>query len=148
MTHYVLGFAFDNFLRIALIKKDRPDWMAGKWNGIGGKVEEGEQISAAMVREFAEETGVHSSESVWQHFATLIDKTSGTKISCFVTIWKPEDLDLVRTVESEEIRIFDGDVLIQENLELMNNLRWLIPMSLCLGDNEIPARIEFSGAVS
>jgi 8-oxo-dGTP diphosphatase len=143
MLTYVLGFAFDSNMRLVLIKKDRPEGMAGKWNGIGGKVEEGETPINAMTREFAEETGVHSPAEVWQHFATLTNKLAGFTMVCFVTVWKPEDLDLVRTVETEEVRIFDGDVLVQPDLPLMANLRWLVPMSLCLGENEIPANIEF-----
>lgn len=144
MQRYVLGFAFDSNCRVALVRKDRPQWMAGKWNGIGGKIEPGEPAIAAMVREFAEETGVHSPESVWQHFATMRDVNGGHEIVCYVTLWNPEDLDLVRTMESEEIRIFDGDLLTRDDIPMMSNLRWLIPMSLTLAENEIPALIEFA----
>jgi hypothetical protein len=35
---YVLGFMFDEELRnVALIRKIKPKWQEGKWNGIGGK---------------------------------------------------------------------------------------------------------------
>lgn len=37
MTFYVAGLAFSTDLQhVALIKKNRPDWQAGKFNGIGG----------------------------------------------------------------------------------------------------------------
>jgi len=54
---YVLGFMFDrDYAEVALILKNRPAWQAGKWNGIGGKIEGDETPHAAMVREFTEET--------------------------------------------------------------------------------------------
>lgn len=144
MKSYVLGFAFDTDCRVALVKKDRPEWMAGRWNGIGGKIEADEDPIAAMVREFAEETGVKSAPMVWQHFATLDDAVLGYRVYCYVTVWPPESLDLVRTVESEEIRIFGGDVLLQPDIDLMPNLRWLMPMSLSLSDTDIPLFISYA----
>lgn len=56
---YVTGFLFgDDGSDVLLIRKTRPEWQAGKLNGIGGKVEDGECPASAMSREFAEETGV------------------------------------------------------------------------------------------
>lgn len=55
---FVLGFCFDfGYHNVLLIEKNRPPWQAGKLNGIGGKIEEGESPAAAMAREFREETG-------------------------------------------------------------------------------------------
>jgi 8-oxo-dGTP pyrophosphatase MutT (NUDIX family) len=57
MMRYTLGFCFDQECKVvALIKKARPDWMRGKLNGIGGKVEAGEDHLSGHVREFGEET--------------------------------------------------------------------------------------------
>lgn len=142
MQEYVLGFAFDNNLRVALVKKNRPDWMAGKWNGIGGKIEPNESAIAAMVREFNEETGLLTTDQTWQHFATLRDQKLGYLVVCFITILKPETLDLVRTTETEEIRVFT-QVLDDPDVDLMPNLRWLIPMSLTLGENDIPVLVDY-----
>lgn len=72
MKKYVLGFAFDEALRqVALIVKARPDWQAGKLNGLGGKIEQGETPLQAMSREFREEAGVSTTESEWKLFAVL-----------------------------------------------------------------------------
>ena len=56
---YVLGFAFDEEMESVLMveKQHGPAINIGKLNGIGGKVEGGESMDAAMVREFKEETG-------------------------------------------------------------------------------------------
>lgn len=56
---------------VLLIKKNRPDFQKGKWNGIGGKLEPGETPIQAMVREFWEETGLQTLEGYWVHTITL-----------------------------------------------------------------------------
>lgn len=56
---YVVGFMFDPSLQLVLlIRKNRPDWQAGRLNGIGGKIEDGEASIDAMIREFKEEAGL------------------------------------------------------------------------------------------
>lgn len=55
---YSLGFLFSEDLKhVVLIRKVRPAFQKGKLNGIGGKIEPGENHLAAMIREFREETG-------------------------------------------------------------------------------------------
>lgn len=62
---YVCGFAF-NGPHVALILKNRPAHLAGKLNGIGGKLEEGDSSpEAAMAREFLEEAGVATTADEW-----------------------------------------------------------------------------------
>ncbi len=58
----VVGFYFDNAVtKVALIKKDHPEWQAGKYNGIGGKLEPEDKGSFnAMMREAFEEAGIAS----------------------------------------------------------------------------------------
>ena len=56
MKEYVVGFMFSEE-----ILKNKPDWQAGRLNGVGGKVEPNEYPDQAMVREFEEETGVRTS---------------------------------------------------------------------------------------
>ena len=65
-TEYVLGFAFTKDLKqVALIRKKRPEWQAGKLNGIGGKVNINEVPLLAMVREFQEEACLNTSVLGW-----------------------------------------------------------------------------------
>ena len=62
---YTLGFLFDkNKENILLIQKNRPEWQKGKFNAIGGKVEEDEDVLACMEREFEEETSLKIED--WQ----------------------------------------------------------------------------------
>ena len=56
---------------VALIRKNRPAWQAGKLNGIGGHIEPGEFPIDAMIREFYEETGAKTKMSTWAYVMTL-----------------------------------------------------------------------------
>ena len=92
--NYVLGFMFSprhDF--VVLIKKAKPTWQAGLLNGVGGKIElvpgwrgwllrRREPASRAMVREFWEETGVHTLQAEWQKFCTI--RGNFGEVACFV----------------------------------------------------------------
>lgn len=54
----VLGFGFTPNWRVALARRAHPASQAGKLNGIGGSIKEGEGFTAAMRREFREGTGI------------------------------------------------------------------------------------------
>jgi len=69
-THWVAGFLFRNDgTEVALVLKTRPQWQAGKLNGPGGKIDEGETPEAAMRREFLEEAGADVPD--WKEFLLL-----------------------------------------------------------------------------
>ena len=56
---YVAGFLFNPTMdSVVLVKKNRPEWQKGFYNGVGGHIEQGENPFDAMTREFEEETGV------------------------------------------------------------------------------------------
>ncbi|MCL6417664.1 NUDIX domain-containing protein [Aestuariirhabdus sp. Z084] len=72
MKQYVTGFLFSQDSRqVVLINKINPEWQRGLFNGVGGKIEAGEESAAAMVREFAEETGVIIPETEWIRYAHI-----------------------------------------------------------------------------
>lgn len=72
MKRYVVGFLFDDALAtVCLIAKNRPGWMKGLLNGVGGEIDRPETAAEAMCREFEEEAGVQTPESLWVHVATL-----------------------------------------------------------------------------
>jgi len=125
--HYVAGFAFSkDATTVALIRKNRPAWQAGKLNAIGGHVEPGEIPIEAQVREYWEETGVKSRPEDWTLFAVLQGGgMDGYKVNFYYST--NEDLLKVTSVTDEEIVV----VKWQEKLypcsknDLMHNLRWL-----------------------
>lgn len=72
ISRYCLGFVFDpTRTHVALVRKRRPAWQAGRLNGIGGKVEPGETPLQAMVREFHEEAGVLTAPEQWRCFGLM-----------------------------------------------------------------------------
>lgn len=132
MRKYALGFMFSPDKKsVVLIQKTKPAWQKGKWNGVGGKVEEGELYADTMAREFEEETGVVTVPSDWSRFATMngIDWA----VACFVCF--DERYVNVQTKTEEKIKIADvyRTLYIEAGVSngvLIPNLAWLIPMAL------------------
>lgn len=125
MQEYVCGFAFNNERsRVVLIKKERPEWQRGKWNGVGGKIESIDNSAyAAMAREFVEETGLATDEGAWRRFLVL----RGT--DWIVHFFRAFDvpIDLCRTVTDEVVATMWVFTL---PLNSVPNLHWLIPLAV------------------
>ena len=108
-TQYVMGLIFDTTDRILLIKKKRPNHQVGKWNGLGGKVEDNETITRAMTRETKEEADLDIPESSW----TLMysgSQSSGS-LFVFITYISPEVMDSAKQMTDEIISVFSIDEL-------------------------------------
>ncbi len=120
---YVLGFMFNEEKdKVLLIHKNRPDYQAGKLNGIGGQMEEFDNNNSlhAMIREFKEETGLYIDK--WEKFCEL----SGVNwdIAVFKTIG---NLSQAITITDEEVGTYDINNL---PVNCLTNLKWLIQMAL------------------
>ena len=103
-TSYIMGLIFDTTDRILLIKKKRPTHQVGKWNGLGGKVEDNESITAAMSREVKEEANLDIPETSW----TLMysgSQPSGS-LFVFITYISPELMDSAKQMTDEIISVF------------------------------------------
>jgi 8-oxo-dGTP diphosphatase len=119
---YVCGFAFVND-RVLLSEKKRPTWQAGRLNGVGGHIKEGEYNLQAMRREFQEETGVIALQ--WYNFATL--KSPHFSVHFFYTEADPERLSMASDHTDEHLRwVLPEQVTIHNAIP---NLTWLIPMA-------------------
>lgn len=127
-TEYVCGFFFSHERSmVALIEKRRPDWQKGKFNGIGGKVEPGENKNHAMWREFMEEPGADIAPSKWTHFATLHHLAREGVVHFFRADADPTMPSELRQITDERVLWCPSHYL--AGLPVMNNLRWLIPMA-------------------
>ena len=125
MISYVTGFMFSkNIKNVALIKKIKPTWQKGLYNGIGGKVECNETTSEAMAREFEEETGVKTHPDEWRLY-TIITCPNEYEISFFFMI--SDQAYFVQTIEKEVVSIYQINELPENTIW---NLRWLIPLAL------------------
>lgn len=125
-AEYVVGFAFNvsrNY--VVLIRKARPEWQAGKLNGIGGHVETGESHLIAMVREFYEETGVDTEPNRWERYARLTGLHSGVDFFRFFD----SSISAVRTTTDEPVDIYWVTDVLRDD-DVLPNLKFLIPMAL------------------
>ena len=121
---YVMGLLIDTETnRVALIRKNRPAWQAGRLNAVGGKVEAGEWPIDAMRREFREETGAQVND--WQHIATVLDFTGS------IYVYRHFDttglIDQVMTATDEAVEVHPTD---QPIADLMPLITWLLPLAL------------------
>lgn len=107
MKEYVVTFVFDaDLAKVVLLEKKRgPEALVGLWNGVGGKVERGEYLEEAAIREFAEEAGVVLPSVLYvgvygnEHFTVHIMTT------------QLYDLTPVKQMEEERVQIFPLDNL-------------------------------------
>jgi 8-oxo-dGTP diphosphatase len=127
IQQYVVGFVFSpDHTKVLLIQKNRPAWQRNHYNGIGGKIEEGEEPIEAMVRECNEESGLYIQPMNWKHFAVIVSEERMYRVHCFSTVSAIyEDFE---NKTDEEIAIIDVTAL--WSTPVIPNLRWLIPFAL------------------
>jgi len=133
-TKYVLGFLFSNNKKeVVLIKKNRPLWQKGLYNGVGGHVEDGETPLKAMKREFNEETGVKITK--WTKFAVL--RGMDFEVFCYKSFSdKSKDVE-TRTDEQVSLKYTDRVKL----LPVISNIPWLI--EICLDPDSFVTTIKY-----
>lgn len=136
ITEYSLGFAFSaDRHKMVVITKNRPQWQAGKWNGVGGHIEQGETAIQCMVREFVEETGVKTVEADWRPLA----KFSSNDFIVHSFYMFSDSIHNAKTLTDEEVSIIPVD-LNEIRRFGQSNLPWLISLAL---DADMP-RIDFT----
>ena len=142
MIKYVAGLLFDDdCAQVVLVYKTRgPARLVGKWNAVGGKVEEGEAPLDAMRREFQEEAGVLVS---WTGFLVL--NGDGWTVS-FFHAFNSAAVREARTCEEEEIAVHDIRLVLGDNI--VPNLRWIIPMAFGHLDDHVAAYIVSEAEVA
>lgn len=129
MLRMVVGFLFDpGFFRVALIRKNKPDWQKGKANGIGGKIEAGETPLVAMAREFEEEAGLTCLD--WQQYLRLDSGTNRWELNVFYAVGP---LHEVRTMEEEPVFIAAVPDVLYGRHTTVGNIPWLVAMARAVG---------------
>jgi 8-oxo-dGTP diphosphatase len=125
MTKYVVGFMFSPEKHIVvLIRKNRPEWQAGKLNGIGGKIEPNEAPIDAMVREFREETGVETTTEDWRY---AVGKITGPESEIFIYRAFSSKVWDIQTTTDEDVRRYFVEPV---HPEAVSNLHAIIPALL------------------
>ena len=139
---YVVGYCFDPYFEhVVLIEKARPEWQAGKLNGVGGKIEPKETPRRAMVREFQEEAGVYI--PAWQHIRTekfnwwRVGHSGGlerhpTHVYHFATVATRFQWSEITTMTDEQIVKVALPFGLRTRQRVIYNLRYLVPMAKIL----------------
>lgn len=128
MLRAVCGFYFSSDLsRVVLVKKERPEWQRGLYNGVGGKVEDGEFARDAMAREFEEETGVRV--ETWEPFCRHGHEASLFEVTYFRAFG--DRVYECRTTTDEEVVLENPARPVSRDLWVAN-LAWIIPMAMDL----------------
>ena len=130
---YVLALLFTPDRRqVVLMRKSRPAWQAGRTNAPGGKVLAGETSLQAARREVREETGVDVAR--WEEFLVWEDPIYHMHaVRAFDAA-----AEHARTAEDQDVFLADVSNLPPQ---LIENLRWLIPLALDR-DVAIPVRVK------
>lgn len=125
MKQYCLGFIFDYYNNVVLIKKNKPEWQKGLYNAIGGKIEPKEHALDAMIRECKEETGLDITN--WSIVCYMSRDEGDFAFNMVVYAAMVDDATLAETQEEEEILVINlKDIY---NYPAIENIYWLIPLA-------------------
>lgn len=124
---YVLVIARTPAGDVALVRKNRPAWQAGRLNYPGGKIEEGESPLQAAVREFREETSVALSDTCLRPVAHL---TRHGQFNLFAFATEAEAAADARSETDEAIQLLHESAVRQlTDRDAIENVAWLYAMA-------------------
>ncbi|MEP7087801.1 MAG: NUDIX domain-containing protein [Gemmatimonadota bacterium] len=119
---YVLALLFTaDKKRVVLMQRTRPSWQAGRVNALGGAIVVGESAVEAARREVREEAGVNVAE--WAEVLVWEDAEYRMHVMRAVSELAGE----ARTQEDQVVFLADASAL---PLNVIDNLRWLVPLAL------------------
>ena len=120
---YVIDKEKNKTLMLHRVKKEN-DYHEGKWNGLGGKLEQGESPEDCVIREIKEEAGLTIKSPKMHGFITfpLFDKVDDWYVFIFSAknfegklIDSPEgNLEWIPNDKLTELNLWDGDKIFLE----------------------------------
>ena len=107
-------------------------------NGVGGKVEEGEEFIDAMVREFKEETDLDSLPSDWTNFLTMKSDSFVVEVYKMVTDTTP----IPKSMTDEEVKHYFCITL--SDHKTVSNIPWIIALALDADSARMKTVVHYS----
>lgn len=138
----VAGFLFSG-PRVLLVEKIKPTWQAGLLNGVGGVIDPDETPSAAIEREFCEETGLPPGTLEWRHFCTEKEP-----FGAYVYFYTAHLMDRrrhpwpVHNDVGEHLRWLHHHEILTGKWRTLGNLSWLLPLALDWREFNSPVLVE------
>lgn len=124
-TLYTLGFLFnEQKTKVILITKEKPLWQKDKFNGVGGKVEPGEDPAVGMAREFLEEVDYPHEDPIWKEMGAIT--APDYTVFCYAAIGRT---DAISSKTSEKVVVVPVDTITPLSKDMVENLPWLIGMA-------------------
>jgi 8-oxo-dGTP pyrophosphatase MutT (NUDIX family) len=124
MIEYVLIHVLDiSTKRIIVVKKQKPDFLKGKINLVGGKIEKDESPYDAAIRELKEETGIIAEYDFPVYMGILYGENY--KIYCY-NMFANDNIE--PAIDELEIPYWDYFHNIRYSPDLIENLKIIIPM--------------------
>lgn len=131
MKNYNLCFVFNSDLtKVLLIHKNRPEWMNGLINGLGGKIEDGEDTLLSVIREVKEESNLNLDKDSLMLITDVNSLDFTMKV--YACAYKG-NIDDSKSLEDEEVEWFNVDNLPHN---VIPNLFWMIPLSIDMLKNK------------
>lgn len=112
--------------RILIIEKNRPAWQAGALNLCGGKIEQGESVEDAAVRELQEETGIGAIGKP-ERLGVIVG--TNAKIYVVAVLVDDESPIVPRPEETERVSWRHWDSL-KNDARLIPNLKVILPLCM------------------
>lgn len=98
---YVVCLAYTEYGHLVLIKKNRPEWQAKRYNGPGGVIKDSEGWMQAATREFQEETGVYYED--WDLLGTLEGPSSSGNYRVWFVTARSNVFAVAKKVTDEDV---------------------------------------------
>lgn len=137
-----------SYLMLHRVSKEN-DENAGKWIGIGGKLEEGESPEECVLREAYEETGLTLTSYTYRGIVTFVSDAWGTEYMHLFTAdgfdgklceCDEGKLEWIDKNELYELTLWEGDRIF---LELIKEKRPFFSLKLCyVGDRLVRAVLD------
>lgn len=123
---YTLGIIFsENFEKVLLIKKTKPDWQKGNYNFPGGKLEKEEDIFDCVKREIFEECNINTLKGRWHYIGQIINENLEYSVEILTYIYRKIDGKVLSPTE-EKNKWFNINHLPKN---IVSNLSWLVPFA-------------------